>query len=74
MEVEENFMQSLSAFLFFFLTTKKIVFKNSLDLYFNPSIIEFRIEEEIHTKAVADLSGGSGERVFLFSWERLGGG
>ena len=73
MEVEENFMQSLSAFLFF-LTTKKIVFKNSLDLYFNPSIIEFRIEEEIHTKAVADVSRGSGERVFLFSWERLGRG
>ena len=73
MEVEEN---SCSPCLLscFFLTTKKIVFKNSLDLYFNPSIIEFRIEEEIHTKAVADVSRGSGERVFLFSWERLGGG
>ena len=43
-------------------------------LYFHPSIIEFRIEEKIHIKAVADVSRGAGGRVFLFSLERLGRG
>ena len=50
-----------------------LAFKRSLDLYFYPSIIEFRIEEKIHTKAVVNVSRGAGERVFLFSWERLRG-
>ena len=73
MKVEENFMQSLSALLLLF-GDKKISFKSSLDLYFHPSIIEFRIVEKLHTKAVVDMSRGAGGRVFLFSWERLGGG
>ena len=54
--------------------TKKIAFKNSLDLYFHPFITEFRIKRKIHTKAVVDVSGGTGGRVFLFFLERLGGG
>ena len=66
-------MQSLSTLLLFF-GEKKISFKSSLDLYFHPSIIEFRIEEKLHTKAVVDMSRGAGGKVFLFSWERLGGG
>ena len=53
---------------------KKIAFKSSLDLYFHPSITEFRIEEKIHTKAVVDVSRDAVGRVFLFSWERLKGG
>ena len=73
MKVEENFMQSLSALLLFF-GDKKVSFESSLDLYFHPSIVEFRIKEKLHTKAVIDVSRGVGGRVFLFSWERLGGG
>ena len=73
MKVEENFMQSLSALLLFF-GDKKISFKSSLDLYFHRSIVEFRIEEKIHTKAVVDMSRGAGGRVSLFSWEKMGGG
>ena len=72
MKVEENLMQSLSALLFF--GDKKTAFKSSLDLYFHPFIIEFRIERKIHTKAVVDVSRGTGGRVFLFFLERLGGG
>ena len=53
---------------------KKIAFKISLDLYFHPSIIEFRIQEKIHTKAVVDVSRDAIGRIFLFSWERLEGG
>ena len=45
----------------------KIAFKSSLDLYYHPSIIEFRMGEKIHTKAVADVSRGAGGRIFL--WE-----
>ena len=41
---------------------------------FHPSITEFRIEEKIHTKAGVDMSRGSGRRIFLFFWERLGRG
>ena len=63
--------QESACFLIVFLVTK-IAFKSSLDLYFHQSIIEFRIEEKIHTKAVADVSRGAGRRIF--SWERLGGG
>ena len=55
-----------------FLVTK-VAFKSSLDLYFHPCITEFRIEENIHTKTVVDVSRGATERIFLFSWERLGG-
>ena len=57
---EENFMQ--------------IPWKSSLDLYFHPSIFEFRIEEKIHTKTAVDVSRGAGWKIFLFSWDRLGGG
>ena len=46
-------------------------FISSLDLYFQFSIVEFRVEEKIHTKAVIDVSGGAQKRVFLISWERL---
>ena len=51
-----------------------MAFKSPLDLHFHPSIIEFRIEEKIHTKAVADVSRDIGVRVFLFSWDRMGEG
>ena len=44
--------------------------KSSLDLYFHPSISEFRIEEKIHTKAVVDVSRNSGGRIFLGELER----
>ena len=64
MKVEENFMQSLSALLLFF-GDKQISFKSFLDLYFHPSIIEFRIEEKLHTKAVVDVSRDAGGRAFL---------
>ena len=43
----------------------KIVFKNSLDLYFHPSVNEFRVEEKIHTNVVLDVSRGAGGRIFL---------
>ena len=43
----------------------KIAFKSSLDLYFHPSIIEFRVGEKIHTNAVVDVSRGAGGRIFL---------
>ena len=50
-----------------FLVTKKH-FKSSLDsLYFHLSIIKFRIEEKIYTKAVVETSRDAGGRVFLFS-------
>ena len=73
LKVEENLMQSLSALLLLFgeKKKKKIGFKNSLDLYRHPFIIEFRIEEKIHTKAVVDVSRGTEAGVFLFSLERL---
>ena len=72
LKVEENLMQSLSALLLLFgEKKKKIGFKNSLDLYRHPFIIEFRIEEKIHTKAVVDVSRGTEAGVFLFSLERL---
>ena len=58
LKVEENLMQSLSALLLVF-GDKKIGFKSSLDLYFHPFIIEFRIEEIIHTKTVVDVSRGT---------------
>ena len=44
---------------------QKVAFKSSLELYFHPSIIEFRIEEKIHTKAVVDVSRGTEGRIFL---------
>ena len=72
MKVKENFMQSKSALLFF--GDKKITFKSSLNSYFHPSIIEFKIVEKIPTKAVVDVSRDAGGRVLLFYWERLGGG
>ena len=51
---------------------QKLAFKCSLDLYFHPSIIEFRIEEK-NTKAVVDVSRGVGGRVFQFFGEKLAG-
>ena len=56
-----------------FLGDKMIAFKSSLDLCFYPSIIEFRIKEKIHTKAVV-VSRDAVGRDFLFSWETLEGG
>ena len=73
LKVEENLMQSLSPLLLFF-DDKKIAFKSSVDLYFHPFIIEFRIEEKIHNKTVVDVSKGTGGRVFLFFLQKLGGG
>ena len=43
----------------------KIAFRSSLDLYFNPSIIKFRMGEKIHAKAIVDVSRGAGGRIFL---------
>ena len=43
----------------------RIAFRSSLDLYFNPSIIKFRMGEKIHTKAIGDVSRDAGGRVFL---------
>ena len=57
-------MWNLSAFLGFF-GDKKVAFKSSLDLYIRPSIIEFRIEEKLHSKTAADMSIVAGGRVFL---------
>ena len=54
----------MSAFLLFF-WWQKIAFKSSPDLYFHSSIIEFRIEEKIHTKAVSEVSRDPGGRIFL---------
>ena len=73
LKVEENLMQSLSPLLLFF-DDKKIAFKSSVDLYFHPFIIEFRIESKIHNKTVVDVSKGTGGRVFLFFLQKLGGG
>ena len=41
-------------------------------MHYHPFVIEFWIEEKIYTKTVVDASGDDGERVFLFSWERVG--
>ena len=43
----------------------KCLIKSYLELYFHPSISEFRIEEKIHTKAVADVFRNSGGGIFL---------
>ena len=55
----------MSAFLGIFWWLK-IAFKSSLDLYFHPYIIEFRMGEKINTKAVVDVSGGAGGKIFLW--------
>ena len=44
---------------------KKIAFKSSLDLYFHLSIIDFKMEEKIHTEVVVDVSRGSGGTVLF---------
>ena len=69
---EKRFMQILRksllcyyCFFLFFFWWQKIAFKTSVDLYFHPSIIEFRMEEKIHIKAVADVSRDDGRRIFL---------
>ena len=51
-----------------------LVAKKLLDLYFHPSITEFRIEGKMHAKAVTDVTRGDEGRFFLFSWERIEGG
>ena len=71
LQVEEIFCRACLLCYCFLVT--KVAFKSSLDLYFHPCITEFRIEENIHTKTVVDVSRGATERIFLFSWERLGG-
>ena len=55
----------MSAFSLFFFGNKKIAFESSLDLHFHSSIPEFRMEEKIHTKALVDVSRGTGGRIFL---------
>ena len=68
---EKYFMQisrksQLSCYCFFeFFWWQKIVFKSSLDLYFHPSITEFRVEEKIHTKVVVNVSRDARGRIFL---------
>ena len=63
-------------FLIVFFVNKKIAFKSSLDLYFHPSISEFRMEEKIHTKVLSGIEvprgtgrrivpRGTGRRIFL---------
>ena len=64
-------MQRLPALLLLF-GSKKVALKSSFtDLYFHPFIIEFRIEEKLHTKAVVDVSRGARGRVSRFPLERL---
>ena len=72
LEVEENSCRAclLSYCLF---GGKKTAFKSSLDLYFHPSITEFRIEGKMHAEAVTDVSRGDEGRFLLFSWERMEG-
>ena len=46
---------------------------NNNDLCFHPSIIKFKLEENLHTKAVVDVCRSVVGKVFLFSsrdWER----
>ena len=70
--MKKNSCRACRPFLLFFGDKNKIAFKSSLDLYFQPLIIEFfwfatlqfRIEEKIHTQAVANVSRGAGGRVF----------
>ena len=80
LEVEENFIQSLSAFFLLF-WWQKIAFKSPFDLYFHPLIIEFfwfaqlvqNREKYTHLGCyVVDASRSAEGRVFLFSSERLG--
>ena len=71
LEVEENFMQNLSAFLLFFGDKNKCL-KTLLTCTIIPSLLSF--EEKIYTKAVVNMSRGDGKRAFLFSWERVGKG
>ena len=61
MQFQENVYFLIVVFLF---DTKKIAFKSSLDLYFHPSISEFRMEEKIHTKALVNVSRSTGGRIF----------
>ena len=61
-----KFHRELVCFVIAFFGDKKVAFKSSLDLYFHPSIIEFKSKEKIRTKAVADVSRYNGGRVFLF--------
>ena len=64
-------MQRLFALLLLF-GSKKVALKSSfIDLYFHSFIIEFRIEEKLHTKAVADVSGVARRRFSQFPLERL---
>ena len=80
LEVAESSMQILSAFVLFS-ADKKIAFKSSwhilLSLYYWILLIylaAIQNWEKIYTKTVVGVSKGTGERVFLFFWERLKGG
>ena len=63
-KIHANF-KKMSAFLGVFFGNKKIAFKSSLDLYFHPSISEFKMEEKMRTKVLVDVSRGTGGRIFL---------
>ena len=66
-------MQSLSASLLIF-GDKKQLLKSLLTSTFVPPLLSInKIEEKVHTKAVADVSRGAGGKVFLFSLERQRG-
>ena len=69
MKVEENFTYSEPVCFPIFLSSSKIAFKRSLDLCFHPSIIEFRIEEKIQSKAVVNMSTVTGGRLHVFLGE-----
>ena len=62
---EKNFMKISRKCLHSCFFVTKIAFKSSLDLHFHFFIIQFRMGERIHTKAVADVSRGAGGRMFL---------
>ena len=72
MQILKKMSAFLLSFFFFFFLWQEIAFKSSLDLYFHPSIIEFRMEEQIHTKDVVGVCLEVLEEGF--SWERLGRG
>ena len=87
LEVEENFKRKVLKLYFKLYDSFLWMWFNGLkateplgggSLFFTtkfyPSIIEFRIEEKIYTKTVVGVSRGTGGRVFLFPWERLGRG
>ena len=59
-----NIWKRFHAFLGLF-WWQKMAFISSLDLYFHPSIIDFRMGEKIRVKIVVSVSRGAGGRIFL---------